>query len=93
VGERVGPAWAASARGRERGQRPELASQARKRKGRKGKRAEEVGRKGGKGEGRGEKVSFLKLFSNSFSNFQTSIKTETMHSNHDAQELIISNFI
>jgi hypothetical protein len=28
-----------------------------------------------------------------FSNFQTSIKQQTMHSNHDAQSLIISNFI
>jgi hypothetical protein len=36
---------------------------------------------------------FLKLFSNSFSNFQTSLKQETMHSNRDAQTLIISNFI
>jgi hypothetical protein len=47
-----------------------------------------------RGEGRGEKdFFFLKLFSNSFSNLQTSIKQETMHSNHDAQALIISNFI
>jgi hypothetical protein len=53
-----------------------------------------VGRKGGKGDGRREKdFLFLKLFSNSFSNFQTSIKQETMHSNHDAQALIICNFI
>jgi hypothetical protein len=44
--------------------------------------------------GEGKRISFfLKLFSNSFSNFQTSIKQETMHSNHDAQALIICNFI
>jgi hypothetical protein len=44
---------------------------------------------------RGERFGFF--FSNSFqihfSNFQTSLKQETMHSNHDAQALIISNFI
>jgi hypothetical protein len=48
-------------------------------------------------KGRGERGKgfflFLNLFSNSFSNFQTSIKQETMHSNHDAQSLIISYFI
>jgi hypothetical protein len=52
-----------------------------------------VGRKGGKGERRGEKDFFLK---NSFQiHFQTSKlhQQETMHSNHDAQALIISNFI
>jgi hypothetical protein len=49
----------------------------------------------GKGErGKGKWVSlFFKFFSNSFSNFQTSIKQETMHSNHDALSLIISKFI
>jgi hypothetical protein len=53
-----------------------------------------VDRKREKGERRGKRdFLFLKLFSNSFSNFQTSIKQETMHSNHDAQSLIISNFI
>jgi hypothetical protein len=56
-----------------------------------------VGRKRGKGRGeRGERKGFL-FFLNSFQihflNFQTSIKQETMHSNHDAQSLIISNFI
>jgi hypothetical protein len=33
---------------------------------------------------------FKKIFSNSFSNFQTSIKQKSMHLNHDAQTLIIS---
>jgi hypothetical protein len=67
---------------------------ARKRKEEKKNGQGEVGRKGGKGERRGEKdFLFLKLFSNSFSIFQTSIKQETMHSSHDAQTLIISNFI
>jgi hypothetical protein len=50
----------------------------------------------GLGGKRGEEKSFflfLNLFSNSFSNFQTSIKQETLHSNHDAQSLIISYFI
>jgi hypothetical protein len=38
--------------------------------------------------------SFLKnSFQIHFSNFQTSLKQETMHSNHDAQALVISNFI
>jgi hypothetical protein len=56
-----------------------------------------MGRLGLKGKGeRGEGKRFflfLNRFSNSFSNFETSIKQETMHSNHDAQALIISNFI
>jgi hypothetical protein len=36
---------------------------------------------------------FLNSFQIHFSNFQTAIKQKTMHSNHDAQSLIISNFI
>jgi hypothetical protein len=47
------------------------------------KRVGGMGRKRGRGE-REKGFSFFKLFSNSFSNFQTSIKQETMHSNHDA---------
>jgi hypothetical protein len=48
-----------------------------------------------RGKGRGEKgfSLFLKLFQIHFQTFKTSIKQETMHSNHDAQTLIISNFI
>jgi hypothetical protein len=38
-------------------------------------------------------IFFLNSFQISFSNFQTSIKQETMHLNYDAQALIISNFI
>jgi hypothetical protein len=84
--------WAGLLRARERGCRPELACGLRKEIGR------EWGRWGGPQEGKGrderEKgFSFFKFFSNSFSNFQTSIKQEIMHSNHDAQSLIISNFI
>jgi hypothetical protein len=49
------------------------------------------------GEGRGERGKGFSFFLNSFqihfSNFQTLLKQETMHSNHDAQALIISNFI
>jgi hypothetical protein len=53
-----------------------------------------VGRKGGKGKGREVwGFFFLNSFQNRFSNFQTSLKQETMHSNHDAHSLIISNFI
>jgi hypothetical protein len=44
-------------------------------------------------KGRGERGKGF-LFLNSFQiHFQTSIKQETMHSNHVAQALIISNFI
>jgi hypothetical protein len=65
-----------------------------KKKRRKEKWAGGSGPQGRKGRAeRGKGFSFFKLFSNSFSNFQTSIKQETMHSSHDAQTLIISNFI
>jgi hypothetical protein len=43
--------------------------------------------------GRGRRFSlffFLNSFQIRFSNFQTSIKQKSMHSNHDAQTLIIS---
>jgi hypothetical protein len=51
----------------------------------------ELGRLEEKGERR-EGFLFLNTFQiHFFSNFQTSIKKETMHSNHDAQSLIISN--
>jgi hypothetical protein len=49
-----------------------------------------------KGRGGKRKKGFLffkKTLFKSFSYFQTSIKQETMHSIHDAQTLIISNFI
>jgi hypothetical protein len=44
------------------------------------------------GEGEGKGFSFFKKnsFQIHFSNIQTSIKQESMHSNHDAQTLIIS---
>jgi hypothetical protein len=46
------------------------------------------GRKRERGEGKG--ISFFNSFQiHFFSNSQTSIKQETMHSNHDAQSLII----
>jgi hypothetical protein len=77
------------ARKRGRGRRPGLACGLRKR-GR--ERDGQLGLKG-----KGERGKGFPLFFNSFqihfSNFQTSIKQETMHSNHDAQALIISNFI
>jgi hypothetical protein len=54
----------------------------------------EMGRLEEKRERRGERDFLLKLFSNHFfSKFQNSLKQETMHSNHDAQSLIVSNFI
>jgi hypothetical protein len=52
-----------------------------------------LGQKRRKGRGEGFGVFLFKFFSNSFSNFQTPLKQETMHSNHDAQALIISNII
>jgi hypothetical protein len=53
-----------------------------------------VGRLGLKRKGeRGLGFFFLFNFFSNFSNFQTSLKQETMHSNHDAQTLIISSFI
>jgi hypothetical protein len=45
--------------------------------------------KGRGGKGRRFSFLFLNPFQIQFSNFQTSIKQETMHSNHDAQALII----
>jgi hypothetical protein len=42
---------------------------------------------------RGLGILFLNPFQIHFSNFQTSLNQETMHSNHDAQALVISNFI
>jgi hypothetical protein len=53
-----------------------------------------MGRLEEKRERRGEKgFSFKTLFKPFFSKFQNSLKQETMHSNHDAQSLIVSNFI
>jgi hypothetical protein len=49
-----------------------------------------VGPVGEKREGEGFLFSFLNSFQIHFSNFQTSIKQKSMHSNHDAQTLIIS---
>jgi hypothetical protein len=68
------------------------------RKGRKRKAGRGGGGKGAAREekGKGERFGvffFLNYFQNRFSNFQTSLKQETMHSNHDAHSLIISNFI
>jgi hypothetical protein len=59
------------------------------------KREGEGGGPTGPKEKRGEgfRVFFLFNFFSNFSNFQTSLKQETMHSNHDAQTLIISSFI
>jgi hypothetical protein len=57
---------------------------------------EELGRKRERERGERFGFFFLKFFSNSFSNFQTfklHSNKKTMHSNHDAQELIISNII
>jgi hypothetical protein len=51
-----------------------------------------AGREKGRGE-RGFGVFFLNSFQIHFSNFQTLLKQETMHSNHDAQALVIPNFI
>jgi hypothetical protein len=50
-----------------------------------------IGPAGGKGREEREKEIFSNSFQIRFSNFQTSIKQETMHSNHDAHALIISN--
>jgi hypothetical protein len=50
-------------------------------------RAENEGRERGGGKGF---AFFFNFLSNSFSNIQTSIKQKSMHSNHDAQALIIS---
>jgi hypothetical protein len=47
-----------------------------------------------KGErGQGFRVFFLNLFQIHFLNLKTSLKQEIMHSNHDAQHLLFSNFI
>jgi hypothetical protein len=86
-------AWAGSARAR--GRKMSAACFASGREKKKKKRAGWAKRRKGKGE-KGFRVSlFLKkiLFKFVFSNFQTSLKQETTHSNDDAQELIISNFI
>jgi hypothetical protein len=48
-------------------------------------------RKRERGEGERDFFFFSNSFHIRFSNFQTSIKQETMHSNHDAQALIIYN--
>jgi hypothetical protein len=54
----------------------------------------EMGRLRTRERGEGKRYFLLKLFSNHFfSKFQNSLKQETMHSNHDAQSLIVSNFI
>jgi hypothetical protein len=54
------------------------------------KRREVLGRLRRKKRGEGEGFPFLNSFQICFSNFQTSIKQKSMHSNHDAQTLIIS---
>jgi hypothetical protein len=52
-----------------------------------------TGPQGKRGEGVREMGFCKTLFQIHFSIFQNSLKQETMHSNHDAQSLIISNFI
>jgi hypothetical protein len=81
-----GPVWAACAR-RKEGRRPERVCGL-KEKG-KGMGVGPAGRKWREERERG--FSFFNSFQIRFSNFQTSIKQETMHSNHDPQSLIISN--
>jgi hypothetical protein len=61
-----------------------------KRKGR-GKRDGSAG--GKEREEKGKGFSFKTPFKPFFQKFQNSLKQETMHSNHDAQSLIVSNFI
>jgi hypothetical protein len=73
----------------EKGRLPELASRAERKE--RGRWAGEPREKREEVWGLG--ISFLNFFQIHFSNFQTSLKQETMHSNHDAQALIISNFI
>jgi hypothetical protein len=76
-------------RAREEGRRPGSPRGLKEKKKKKG-----LGRLREKGERRGsEGFSFLffnYFFQIRFSNFQTSIKQKSMHSNHDAQTLIIS---
>jgi hypothetical protein len=88
--------WAGlRARAGERGRRPRPVRGLQERKKKKS------GPGGGKWAAREEKGKgemfgvffFLNSFQNRFSNFQTSLKQETMHLNHDAHSLIISNFI
>jgi hypothetical protein len=79
----AGPLGPAYARGEETGRQPGMLA-GRKRCWASGAR---------KREGEGEKrISFFKKnsFQIHFSNIQTSIKQKSMHSNHDAQTLIIS---
>jgi hypothetical protein len=48
-----------------------------------------LGLKKGGERGRGDGFSFFNSFQIHFSNFQTSLEQEIMHSNHDAQALVI----
>jgi hypothetical protein len=82
----------AHARSGKEGQRPGRVYGLRKKK-RKAGRGKWAAREKGVREERGFEFFFLNSFQIRFSNFQTSIKQETMHSNHDAQSLIVSNFI
>jgi hypothetical protein len=89
-GRRAGPVGRPARAREEKGRRPcwLRAEKGEKERG-------EVGRLGLKRKG--ERIlgfSFFKiLLKLIFSNFQTSLKQETMHSNHDAQALVISNII
>jgi hypothetical protein len=82
----AGPAWAGLRAGENR---PSAWDSLRAERKRKGKRWAGGGKER---EWRGERVfSFFKIsFQIHFSNIQTSIKQKSMHSNHDAQTLIIS---
>jgi hypothetical protein len=79
-----GPVWAASALGEER-RRPDRVCGLKENG--KGMGVGPAGREGREERERG--FSFKKTLFKFV--FQTSIKQETMHSNHDAQSLIISN--
>jgi hypothetical protein len=75
-------------RAREEGRRPGSPRGLKEKKRRKGWAG--LGRKE---RGEGVKAFFKKnSFQIRFSNFQTSIKQKSMHSNHDAQTLIILNY-
>jgi hypothetical protein len=82
----------AHARSGKEGQRPRRVCGLRKKK-RKGGRGKWAAREKGVREERGFEFFFLNSFQIRLSNFETSIKQETVHSNHDVQSLIISNFI
>jgi hypothetical protein len=80
-GWRIGPPWAVACAGEKRKEkacRPELVAGQNRRKGER------------EGEGKGFSFFFLNFFSNSFFKHSNFNQTKSMHSNHDAQALIIS---